>query len=88
MHDNEMYKLNTFRLNNLASLTCGESKPNILIFFFYYYYLNNFCSFYNSRSSKKMSHLKTVLRISCPAVLLGIDILPTKIPLENQIAVS
>ena len=25
-HDNEMYKLNTFRLNKPASLTCGESK--------------------------------------------------------------
>ena len=24
--DNEMYKLPTFRLNNAASLTCGESE--------------------------------------------------------------
>ena len=62
--DNKMYKLTTFRLNNSASLTCGESE--LKYFNFLFHYLKQLLPLFEGLGQvKKSSDLKPTQVLSC-----------------------
>ena len=75
-----MYKLTTFRLNNWASLTCGESE--LKYFNFLFHYLKQLLPLFEGLGQvKKLSDLKPTQVLSCSTTRNWYF---SKIPLETK----